>query len=62
MAKVAPFHGKKDSGVHHVSSKCTKGNNIEKVIKASGTGGGKLCAACRCLQLAGTCWQAVVNV
>jgi len=53
MAEVAPFHSKKSLGVYHVCSKCTEGNSIEKVNKAPGTGGGKLCATCARLQRAG---------
>jgi len=55
MAKVAPFHSKKDPGVYHVCSKCTEGNNIERVNRAPGTGGGKLCSRCAELQREGDC-------
>ena len=55
MAKVAPFHSKKNPGVYHVCSRCTEGNNIEPVNRAPGTGGRKLCATCARLQRAGGC-------
>jgi len=49
MAKVAPFHSKKDSDrkVYHDNSSCTEGNNIEKENKASGTGGRPQCEHCK---------------
>ena len=55
MAKVKPFHSKKNPGVYHVSFKCTVGKNIEKENKAPGTGGGELCLTCKRLQLMGEC-------
>lgn len=55
MAKVAAFHSKKNPGVYHVCSRCTEGNNIERVNRAPGTGGGKLCATRARLQRAGGC-------
>ena len=55
MARVSPFHSKKNPGVYHVCSKCTEGNNIERENKASGTGGGTLCQTCRRLQGEGNC-------
>ena len=56
MAKVSPFHSKKNPGMYHVCSRCTEGNNIEKGNRKAGTGGGKLCTRCRELQASGGCW------
>jgi hypothetical protein len=36
MAKVAPFHSKKNPGKYHECSNCTEGNNIEKENRAAG--------------------------
>jgi hypothetical protein len=48
MAKVAAFHSKKPgTEVHHNNDKCTEGNNIESYNKVSGTGGLRLCSACK---------------
>lgn len=45
MAKVSPFHSKKQT-VHHNNNSCTEGNNIEKENRESGTGGKALCSHC----------------
>ena len=55
MARVSPFHSKKNPGVYHICSKCTEGNNIERVNKARGTGGGTLCKRCYALRSSGGC-------
>jgi len=55
MSKVASFHSKKYPGVYHVCTKCTEGNNIERVNKAPGTGGGTLCQTCVRLRSQGGC-------
>ena len=55
MAKVAPFHSKKNPGVYHVCSKCTEGNNIERENRKPGTGGGRMCRRCRELRQSGGC-------
>lgn len=46
MARVSPFHSKKNPGVYHECSSCTVGNNIETENRAQGTGGGTLCSVC----------------
>jgi hypothetical protein len=48
MAKVAPFHSKReqDKKVYHDSDRCTEGNNIEAYNKVSGTGGRPKCEHC----------------
>ncbi|HKY99122.1 MAG TPA: hypothetical protein VJL35_14795 [Gemmatimonadaceae bacterium] len=48
MAKVAPFHSKKetDKKVYHNDNRCTEGNNIETYNKVAGTGGRPLCDHC----------------
>lgn len=48
MAKVAPFHSKKQTArkVYHDNDKCTEGNNIEKENKVSGTGNRPRCEHC----------------
>ena len=53
--KVNAFHSKKNPGKYHTCSRCTEGNNIERVNRAPGTGGGKLCATCARLQREGGC-------
>lgn len=55
MAKVAPFHSKKNPGKYHECSNCTEGNNIEKDNRVSGTGGGTLCSHCSDLIKSGGC-------
>ncbi len=55
MAKVAPFHSKKNPGIYHVCTNCTEGNNIEKENKKSGTGGGRMCSRCKELTQQGGC-------
>lgn len=48
MAKTKPWYSKlKGTEVYHNDTKCTKGNNIEKKNKKSGTGGLRLCEECR---------------
>ena len=49
MAKVAPFHSKRESDrkVYHDDNKCTEGNNIESYNRVSGTGNRPKCARCR---------------
>ena len=54
MARVASFHAE-GSGVHHVCSRCTEGNNIEPRNKRQGTGGKPLCQSCRERIANGTC-------
>ncbi len=48
MAKVAPFHSKKetDRKVYHDNNACTEGNNIETYNRVSGTGGRPQCHHC----------------
>jgi len=43
--KVSPWHSKK-SIVYHNNTKCTLGNNIERINKQSGTGGKPICSLC----------------
>jgi len=40
------YHSAASPGVYHTYANCTKGNNIEKKNRKSGTGGGKLCDEC----------------
>lgn len=48
MAKVDPFHSKKDgTRVHHNNNKCTEGNNIEAHNRVRGTGNLPLCEHCK---------------
>lgn len=44
--KVAAFNAK-NSNVYHNNSKCTEGNNIEKVNLQKGHGGKTLCSHCK---------------
>ena len=48
MAKVSPFHSKRetDRKVYHDNDRCTEGNNIESYNKVPGTGGLPLCKEC----------------
>lgn len=46
MAKVAAFHSVKQH-VHHDDTRCTEGNNIEKVNLRAGTGGKPKCSHCQ---------------
>ena len=55
MARVTPFHSKKNPGKYHVCSNCTEGNNIEHQYRAPGTGGGTLCSNCQDLINKGKC-------
>lgn len=43
--RTNPWHSIRQS-VHHDNTKCTEGNNIERVNRRSGTGGKPLCAHC----------------
>jgi predicted XRE-type DNA-binding protein len=45
MAEVSPWYSIKQS-VHHISTKCNTGNNIERENRRSGTGGKPLCQEC----------------
>lgn len=47
MAKVSPFHSKKQKDVYHDNDGCTEGNNIEPENKVSGTGGLPKCNRCK---------------
>jgi len=42
----SPYHSV-DSDVYHIYSDCTKGNDIERDKKRSGTGGKRLCLVCK---------------
>jgi len=45
--KVQPYHSVKPGiSVYHVCSNCTKGNNIERENRKSGTGGKRKCKSC----------------
>ena len=44
--RKAPWHSIK-SGVYHVCSNCSTGNNIESENKRPGTGSKPLCSECR---------------
>jgi hypothetical protein len=48
MAKVPPFHSKRESDrkVYHDNDRCTEGNNIETYNRVSGTGGRPRCEHC----------------
>lgn len=52
MPKTTPWHSVK-TNVHHNNTKCTEGNNIEKVNLRSGTGGKPLCEHCERLNREG---------
>ena len=54
MAKVTPFHSKKQT-VQHNNNSCNKGNYIEKKKCECGTGGKALCG--RCLRLLKICFM-----
>lgn len=45
MAKVSPWHSIKQT-VHHNSTECNTGNNIETENRRPGTDGKPLCAEC----------------
>jgi len=48
MSKVAPFHSKRPgTNKYHDNSKCTEGNNIEKINRVAGTGGHAKCDHCK---------------
>jgi len=46
MAKVAPWYSRRTRDVHHNSTLCDTGNNIERENRASGTGGLPRCKEC----------------
>jgi hypothetical protein len=53
MANTTPFHSVKPGTayVYHNDTRCTEGNNIERLYWRSGTGVGRhLCAHCTRLQ------------
>lgn len=54
MATVSAFHSIKGA-VHHVCSRCTLGNNIERENKRSGTGGKPRCDQCKDRKRLKTC-------
>jgi len=45
MAKTSPWHSIKQQ-IHHNSTLCNTGNNIEKENRRSGDGGKPLCKEC----------------
>ncbi|KKL28441.1 hypothetical protein LCGC14_2375090 [marine sediment metagenome] len=49
MAIVAPWYSvlESDRNVHHNSSLCTEGNNIEAKNRRAGTDGRPLCENCK---------------
>ena len=46
MAKVSPWFSIKTMDVHHNSTQCNTGNNIEKENRREGTGGLPRCQEC----------------
>ena len=52
MAKVAPFHSKKQNH-HHDNDKCGPGSEIPPLNRERGDGGKPLCDDCRKLNAAG---------
>lgn len=54
MPMVLPFHSAKPGTlVHHNNSRCTEGNNIERIYWRAGTGLKPVCEHCRRLNAAG---------
>ena len=52
MAQVKPFRSsKRGSRVYHDNDACTEGNNTEGRYRVAGTGGRRLCARCRRLEV-----------
>lgn len=49
MARVAPFHSKRESDrkVYHDDDTCTEGNNVETYNRVPGTGGRPRCQNCK---------------
>ena len=47
MAGRKKTYNAKDSGVYHIYSNCSAGNNIETRNEQGGTGNKKLCEVCR---------------
>lgn len=49
MAKISPWYSIKTRDVHHNSTKCNTGNNIEQEYRRSGTGDLPRCKECTLL-------------
>lgn len=47
MAKVSPWYSARTRDVHHDSTLCNTGNNIEKENRRAGDGGLPRCNECR---------------
>ncbi|MFN8520526.1 MAG: hypothetical protein U0667_14305 [Chloroflexota bacterium] len=46
MAKVSPWYSARTRDVHHNSTSCDTGNNIERENRREGTGGLPRCSEC----------------